>query len=331
VTTRECPKEMTHGPCGGVAFDGSCEVGDRSCAFAGGAVVNWSGPAASVAVVDPLRELAARRSLVVADLPVASSRADDVRRAVASLAGRIDAALFGDMGIARVQLPPSYRAALVAAEGVRPWAGVNCRDRNRVALEGELAALADVGAAVHCITGDHTDLGHRPDAKAVFDLDSTELVSLASRAGLFASVAENPVAPPTALRPARLVEKVRAGASACFVNHAGHRDVVQAFVEEARLLGAAGTLFVVCVPVVFSLASLAGIRTFTALALPAALLASIESAADPFVEGVRQALAFAAAVLDVPGVSGVDLSLAPAPGEADRALEAIRTIAKELM
>ncbi len=113
-----------------------------------------------------------------------------------SSAGNVDAVLFGDSGWARVQLSPAYRASVIAAEGMRPWAGLNCRDRNRVALEGELAALADIGAAVHCVTGDHTAIGHRPEARAVFDLDSTELASLARSAGVLVSVAENPVAPP---------------------------------------------------------------------------------------------------------------------------------------
>jgi 5,10-methylenetetrahydrofolate reductase len=229
-----------------------------------------------------------------------------------------------------VQLPPSYRARLVADEGLRPWAGLNCRDRNRVALEGELAALADAGALVHCVTGDHPAIGHRADAKPVFDVDSTELVALARRAGLFASVAENPVAVPVERRPARLVEKVRAGASACIVNHPGSAEVVHEFVDAARGLGAADTMFLVCVPVVFSAASAAGIRTFTALALPDGLLAAVEAARDPFAEGVRRAVAFAQRVLEVPGVAGVDLSMAPSPGERELALDAIRTIAKEV-
>jgi methylenetetrahydrofolate reductase (NADPH) len=326
-----CPKEMTYGPCGGVDFDGTCELGDHPCTFLPRDLVEWSGrPAPAASVEHPIRALAAQRSVVLADLPVTSLSADDLRATAGALAGRVDAVLFGDTGSARVQLPPSYRARLVTEQGLRPWAGVNCRDRNRVALEGELAALADVGAAVHCVTGDHPAIGHRPDAKPVFDVDSTGLVALARDAGLFASVAENPVAVPVDRRPPRLVEKVRAGASACIVNHPGHPDVVQAFIDGARALGAIDTLFLVCVPVVFSAGSLAGIRSFTALALPDGFLAAIEAAPDPFLEGVRRAVAFAHAVLAVPGVAGVDLSLAPSPGERPIALDALRTISKEL-
>ncbi len=219
---------MTHGPCGGVEPDGTCELGDRRCTFVDGGLVTWAGPPAPQArPPDPLFDLIDVRPIVVADLPERSLDSDSVRRAASALAGHADAVLFGDAGWARVQLPPSYRAGLVAREGIRAWAGLNCRDRNRVALEGELAALAELGALVHCVTGDHTQLGNRPDAQPVFDLDGLQLAALANAMGLVVSVGENPVAPPYELRPARAAEKARAGAHVCFVNHAGSADRVR--------------------------------------------------------------------------------------------------------
>src|SRR5260370_1110801 len=119
---------------------------------------------------------------------------------------------------ARVQFPPSYQVRLLVDAGVAGWAGINCRDRNRVALEGEIAACADAGAAgVHCVTGDHPAAGHRPDAAAVFDLDSVELVELASTAGALparplCSAAHAPAAPPAGKRLASLLAKIDAAA-----------------------------------------------------------------------------------------------------------------------
>ena len=52
------------------------------------------------------------------------------------LAGSVDAVLAGDAGAARVQFPPAYRASLIQATGLAVWTGFNCRDRNRVAMEG---------------------------------------------------------------------------------------------------------------------------------------------------------------------------------------------------
>jgi 5,10-methylenetetrahydrofolate reductase len=325
---------MTYGPCGGVAADGTCELGDRPCSYLDQPVAAWAGSSASTdergGQLDPLLALVGRRPIVVVDLPEAPHDADSVRRAAGALVEVADAALFGDVGWARVQFPPSYRAALVAAEGLRPWAGLNCRDRNRVALEGELLALADLGAAVHCVTGDHTALGDRPDAQPVFDLDSTELAAVARRLGLLVSVGENPVAPPLDLRPARAVEKARAGAQVCFVNHAGSAERVRAFVDAARAAGPPELVFLACVPMVASRAGLELIQTFTGLALPDGFLAAIDDAADPFTTGVEQALRYARTVLEVPSVAGVDLSAAVPPGGEADVLAAELVVAREL-
>jgi hypothetical protein len=162
---------------------------------------------------------AAARPVVVADLVAPPLSADGIRACAAELAGFADAVLTGDHPGARVQFPPSYRVRLLADAGVAGWAGINCRDRNRVALEGEIAACADAGAAgVHCVTGDHPTAGHRPDAAAVFDLDSVDLIGLARSSGALCSVAHAPAAPPAGKRLPRLLAKISAGAEVVFVD-----------------------------------------------------------------------------------------------------------------
>jgi 5,10-methylenetetrahydrofolate reductase len=305
-------------------------VDARPCPFVTHETILWTGADPAPAAADPLLDGRAGHPLLVIDLPDPALDAHGTRRAAAALAGTADAVLLGDTGWARVQLPPSYRAALVAAEGVRPWAGLNCRDRNRVALEGELAALADVGAAVHCVTGDHPERGERPDAQPVFDLDSTRLVALARATGLLCSVAENPVAPPLAGRPARLAEKVRAGARVCFVNHAGTAETVDAFIAAADEAGADEVAYLVCVPLVCSAASLALLGTFTGLVLPPGFTERIGEARDPAVAGIDEAVGFAAAVLALPRVAGINVSLAVPPGEEAAALNAATDVVRSL-
>lgn len=232
------------------------------------------------------------------------------------MAGWADAGLTGDHSAARVQLPPVLRAQALREEGLHPWVGLNCRDRNRVALEGELAGLASVGVlAVHCVTGDHTSVGHRPDAAAVFDLDSTQLTSLAAAAGLTASVAEAPLSPPVEHRPARLAAKARAGAAVCIVNHTGSASVVAAFVAATRAGGAAEMAFLACVPIVVSRASVTRLRSFTGLVTPPGLLERVWDAPDPLAAGIAEAVSFAEAILDRADVVGVDLSGVAGEGE----------------
>jgi 5,10-methylenetetrahydrofolate reductase len=308
---------MVHGPCGGVRPNGSCEVGDFPCAFLELPLAQVT-PVAPAPLTDPARELlelAARRPLVVVDLPAPPLDADAQKAGADVVAGHVDAVLLGDAPWARVQLPPSLRARLVLEAGVRPWVGLNCRDRNRIALEAELAALRAVGCpAVHCVTGDHPQLGHRPDAPGVFDLDSVRLTALAAGYGLAVSVAEAPAAPPMEQRPRRLVGKAQAGARLCFVNHAGGVDAVAAFVELARAHGAEDVGFIACIPLATSAAALHRLRAFAGDSLPRATVAAID-APDPVGAGVRAAVDAAEAMLAIDGVVGVDLSSPTGPGE----------------
>ena len=338
MTTHEpvasCPKHMVFGPCGGVDFDGRCEIGDLRCVFLGRPTAGWSDPAQ----VGPARTSGAAAMLaklrdgrvVVADFP---SRAMDVASladCAAALAGSVDAVLVGDSGNARVQFPPVYRAHLIQQAGPAVWSGVNCRDRNRVALEGEIAALAEVSVAgVHCVTGDHTDLGHRPDAQPVFDLDSTRLAALARTRGHLVSVGESPATPPTDRRPERLAEKVRAGADVCFVNHCGPAEVVAEFIE--RIDPAARPVaFIACIPVVLDRGSAELLRSFTSLVLPNGYLDRILTAADPHREGIRAAVELGRDMLSVPGVRGVNLSGGPAEGAEVAFAAAMAEVAQQL-
>ena len=312
-----CPKDMVHGPCGGVGVDGACEIdAGLPCPFVPAPVTTTALRATPV----PLRLDA--RPLIVADIPVPALDLEALRRTAGTMAadGAIDAALTGDHGDERVQLPPVLRAQALAGEGLAPWIGLNCRDRNRVALEGELAGLATVHglAAVHCVTGDHTATGHRPDAQPVFDLDSTQLTARAASQGLTVSVAEAPLSPPVGARPARLAAKVRAGAAVCIVNHTGDARVVADFVAAARAAGAVDTLFLACVPVVVSVASARALLGFAGMVTPPGLVERVLAAGDPRAvraAGVAEATGFAEAVLAVPGVAGVDLSGVTIRGE----------------
>ncbi len=338
---------MEYGPCGGVEFDGTCEVADHTCVFVDAATVTWRGIAPALRepprmmadpVPDPMpsaggavmRELIATRPIVVADFPARALDADSLRDCAHALRGHVDAVLAGDSGTARVQFPPAYRASLLQAAGVDAWMGVNARDRNRVALEAELAALAHVGAVgVHAVTGDHPLIGSRPDAAAVFDLDSTEIAALASRAGHLVSVAEAPLSPPVEQRPERLRQKQHAGADICFVNHAGGVEPVREFIASAQALDVS-VGYIPCVPIIVDRGSAELIRGFTSLALPEGYLDGILAADDPREAGIGAAVELSQRFLELEGVVGVDLSGGAGPGlELDFA-EALAEIADRI-
>lgn len=324
----QCPKHMMHGPCAGVGADGTCEVpGVGKCSYLSVPEHDWpytsALPACCTADRGGTSQNAATRGflaksevrpIVVADLVAPALSADGLRACAAEFAGAVDACLTGDHGAARVQFPPSYLARLLADAGVPAWVGVNCRDRNRVALEGEIAACLDAGAvALHCVTGDHPDLGHRPDARAVFDFDSIDLLKLARSYGGLCSVAHAPAAVPVEHRLARVLAKISAGADVVFVDHCGGVDRATAAVAGLRATGFDG-LILMCVPVVTSNGAAKILASFAGDQMPPGYLEAILGAEDPLLAGVTAAVDLVGSMLKIPGVNGVNLSAGAPPG-----------------
>ena len=299
-----CPKHMVYGPCGGVRADDGCEVPGLRCSFAADPHLlrglafapadidppdsaRDSGDALPVAPRRPAATVFAARvaqgTVITADLPVLAAGA-----AVVSEAGA--------------------RLAELTAAGATVIAGITCRDRNRVALEGELAALGDLGAAgVLAVTGDHPSSTARPDAEPVFDLDSTRLAALVRRTGLFAAVVEQPAAPAISFRPSRLALKARAGAELGILNLCRDIADLARFAHGLVETGAAVPL-IASVPVVTSRAAAMRLGGLPGVALPAEIVAAVSTADDTIEAGIRAATAWAERALAVPGVVGVHLS-----------------------
>ncbi|WP_219944604.1 methylenetetrahydrofolate reductase C-terminal domain-containing protein [Iamia sp. SCSIO 61187] len=303
-----CPKRMVYGPCGGVRPGGACEVADVACPFATlTRPIPWDGPTRTGGA--PAGGGFADRTapLVLTDLTVAPYDREGLATVVGLLAGSCDAVLVGDHQ-SRPDFPPTQIAGLVDDAGGAAVITLSCRDRNRVVLEQELEGLAAIGVAgVMCVTGDARGPGVRRDATQVFDLDGTRLAGLAAARGLPVVVPESPDAPPVALRPRRLVEKQRAGATLCILNHSATVDHVRRFVEAARRAGA--TVPIVGAVPVFTDAPSAGVlQRFPGLALRAEHVETVLGAEDTVAAGIAVAVAEARALLAIEGVVGVNLS-----------------------
>jgi methylenetetrahydrofolate reductase (NADPH) len=293
---------MVYGPCGGVRADLGCELGDRVCPFAGGALVEWAG-----AVAEPRAVPWGGGPVVLTDLTVRPYDPVSVRRVVGTLAPVSDGLLVGEHHN-RPDFPPTLLAAEVLGAGGRPWITLTCRDRNRVVLEQELAGLAVLEVeGVLCVTGDARGPTVRPEVTQVFDLDSTRLAALGVAAGLRIAVAEAPDAEPVGLRPARVREKQRAGASVCLLNHVASAERVAGFVARARAAGAT-VPFVAGVAVYSDEASARALQRFPGLRLDDDAVAAVIGASDPVAAGIDAAVAEARALLAIPGVVGVNLS-----------------------
>ena len=176
------------------------------------------------------RVLRSGRFAVTAELnPPDSADPQAVYERALVLASVCDAINATDASGAHVHMSSVAVCALLTRAGYEPVLQVSCRDRNRIAIQGDLLGAAALGVRnVLCLTGDGVQVGDQPEAKPVFDLDSITLLrtaqilrdrgeflsgrKLESPPRLFLGAAENPFVPPLDFRPLRLGKKVEAGA-----------------------------------------------------------------------------------------------------------------------
>ena len=176
------------------------------------------------------RVLASGRFAVTGELNAPDSAAPgSVYERAIVLAEVCDAINATDGSGANVHMSSVGICALLTRAGYEPVMQVSCRDRNRIAIQGDLLGGAAMGVQnILCITGDGVEVGDHPDARPVFDLDSMTLLKTARsmcEKGCFMSgrelehpprffigAASNPFVPPFDFRPYRLAKKVEAGA-----------------------------------------------------------------------------------------------------------------------
>jgi methylenetetrahydrofolate reductase (NADH) len=99
----------------------------------------------------------------------------------AGLAGCVDAFNVTDGHGARMALAPMAAAHRLIDHGIEPILQMTTRDSNRIGLQARLLGAAALGVSnVVFMRGDPPEVGDHPEVKAVFDLQSVELLEVAS-------------------------------------------------------------------------------------------------------------------------------------------------------
>jgi methylenetetrahydrofolate reductase (NADPH) len=89
------------------------------------------------------------------------------------LSSAVDAFNLTDSHTAKMSMAPLGAARALVEAGLDPILQMTGRDRNRIAIQGDLLAAAALGVSnVLCMSGDDPRAGDHPDAKGVFDLEA---------------------------------------------------------------------------------------------------------------------------------------------------------------
>jgi methylenetetrahydrofolate reductase (NADPH) len=102
---------------------------------------------------------------------------EPMKHHVALLKDLVDAINITDNQSSVLRFPSLGGAVVVKELGGEPILQMTCRDRNRLALQADLFFAYSRGITnVLCLTGDAVVVGDHKQAKAVFDLDSVQLL-----------------------------------------------------------------------------------------------------------------------------------------------------------
>ena len=144
--------------------------------------------------------------------------------------------------------------AILSQAGFEVIFQISCRDRNRIAMQGELLGASALGLHnVLCLTGDDVTAGDHPQAKRVFDMDSMQLIQtarimrdegiflsgrkLSAKPKFFIGGADNPFVEPYEFRPLRLAKKVQAGAEFFQSQYCFDVERLKDYMQKVRDLG----------------------------------------------------------------------------------------------
>jgi methylenetetrahydrofolate reductase (NADPH) len=153
-----------------------------------------------------------------------------VQRQIETLKGYGDVYNVTDNQSAMVHSSSLAVSVMLKQAGMEPVIQFAARDRNRLAIQADVLGGALFGInTVLAISGDHPKWGDHPDCKAVYDIDSINMIRMfrmmrdnqvfengekipVRAPDMFIGAVENPFAPPYDYRPYRLAKKIVAGA-----------------------------------------------------------------------------------------------------------------------
>jgi methylenetetrahydrofolate reductase (NADPH) len=175
--------------------------------------------------------------------------------------GYVDAINATDGSGAHCHMSSLAVCALLTRVGYAPVMQISCRDRNRIAVQGDILGAAAMGVCnVLCLSGDGVQAGDHPQAKPVFDLDAITLLETARTLRdehrflsgrkinyaprVFLGGAENPSALPLEFRAQRVAKKVGAGAQFIQTQYCYDLERLRNFMRRVEDLGLFGKVFI---------------------------------------------------------------------------------------
>jgi methylenetetrahydrofolate reductase (NADPH) len=246
------------------------------------------------------------------------------------LRGVVDAINVTDGAGAATTMSSFSAAALLAAAGHEPVLQITCRDRNRIALTADLLGAAAQGCYnLLVLMGDDPTKGDQPQAKAVFDLDSRDLMRVATalrvdgnmpsgktitdRPPFYVGAADMPLDPAADWKPTGLQAKIDAGAQFAQTQFCFEPEVAQRYIARLRDEGVTEKLGILLGigPILSPKSARWMNENLYGVTIPDTTIKRLEQASDAKLEGKIICAELIQQYREIPGLAGVHI-MAPA-------------------
>ena len=139
--------------------------------------------------------LSSKKFTITAEIcPPKGTDISDFLKKARLLKNKIAAANVTDNQRAVMRLSSLACSVLLLKEGIDPVFQMTCRDRNRIAIQSDIMGAWALGVKnILALSGDHVSFGDHRDAKAVFDLDSVQLVQVISKLNSGTNMKDTPL------------------------------------------------------------------------------------------------------------------------------------------
>ena len=254
--------------------------------------------------------------------PPRSADGSDLMKIVDKVKGCADAYNITDNQTAAVRMSSLAGSVVCLRNGLEPIMQMVCRDRNRIAMQSDVLGASALGVKnILCLSGDHQIFGTQPDAKNVYDIDSTQQLmifrkmrdgrlwsndELKASPELFLGAVTNPFGDPRELHLIRLANKSAAGAQ--FVQTQPVFDVAafEDWLKTVRNMQACnGTKIIAGILPMKSYDATKRLSKVPGMAIPSDVLERMSKAADGEAEGIRIASEIIEKIRKMKGVSGI--------------------------
>lgn len=238
----------------------------------------------------------------------------------------VDCCNLTDCTTAMVRLSSLASSLVVQSEGVEAIMQLTLRDRNRIGLQSDILGASALGIRnILCLYGDPPTVGNEKEAKAVYDISTTDLISgirkmrdtgelmgggkLTHLPNVFIGAAATPLKEDSSIRIANVAKKVEAGAQFIQTQPVFDLEVFEEFIGDMRASGLtqnckfiAGLMPIRSVKMAKHLKeNVHGIR------LPDETLKRIEGSASPAQEGIKITNELVGELRRIRGVSGIHI------------------------